>query len=42
MYSELYNPQDDWRGCISARLVPLGEITNADMTGVMVSVAGES
>ena len=42
MDSESYNPRGDLRGCVGARLVPLGEITNADMTGVMVGVAGES
>ena len=42
MASQSYDPQDDWRRCITARLVPLDTITNIDMTGVMVGVAGGS
>ena len=42
MVSQSYDPRDDLRGCIGARLTPLSEITNTDMTGVMVGVAGES
>ena len=41
MASQSYDPQDDWRGCISARVIPLDTVTNADMSGIMVVVAGE-
>ena len=41
MAFESYNPDRDQRGCISARLVPLDMITNVDVTGIMVGVAGE-
>lgn len=40
MASQLYDPQDDWRVCVWARITPLD--TNADMDGIMVGVAGKS
>lgn len=42
MNSLQYDPKDDWRECLDARYVPLPTVTNPDVVGVTVSLAGES
>ena len=40
--SELYNSQNDLRGCWGARFIPVASATNVDMDGIAVGVASES